>query len=356
MIEHSQFYFGALMISLAALVAWAIWMLPQWSQPGICFGVTVNPDFRGTPEARRLLRSYRLKAMIHVAISFALILAGVLPKYWPLLIIGVIWLGVGPLATFVEAHQAVLPHAVAAVTVREAVLERRDTRLSGGWIVQLGPFAILLATGIYLNLHWGEIPERFPVHWGVNGQPNGWSTHTPMGVYFPLILGAVISAGISLMANALPRSTRLVRATGSGSIVQDFARRVGLFLLLVEYFLALVFSCVGLLPLTGAAPVSIVTILMLPSLVIFIIWLNKGRSYTRSAGAMPTSVTAGDGTPDKYWKLGVIYFNPDDAALFVEKRAGIGYTMNFGRVSAWIIMALVLVLPLTLGLLALRHR
>jgi uncharacterized membrane protein len=52
----------------------------------------------------------------------------------------------------------------------------------------------------------------------------------------------------------------------------------------------------------------------------------------------------------------MLYFNPDDAALWVEKRAGIGYTMNFAHVSAWIIMALLLLLPLTLGLITLQHR
>ncbi len=51
----------------------------------------------------------------------------------------------------------------------------------------------------------------------------------------------------------------------------------------------------------------------------------------------------------------MLYFNPDDAALWVEKRAGIGYTMNFAHVSAWVIMALILLVPI-LGLMALHNR
>ena len=179
MIPHPQFFSGALMLAVGALVAWSFWMLPQWSRPGIYFAVTVSPEFRATPEAQRLLRTYRLWAMLHVAIAFALILAGALPGYWPLLVVGALWLAVGPLTAFIAAHKKVHPYAVVGTTVREAVLEHHDTRLPGGWIAQLGPFAILLAAAVYLYLHWDAIPARFPVHWGINGQPNGWSVRTP---------------------------------------------------------------------------------------------------------------------------------------------------------------------------------
>ncbi len=79
MIQHSEWIFGPFMLALVALVTWAFWMLPQWTRPGIYFGVTVEPDFRKTVEAQHLLRRYRLEAMIHVAIAFAMILASALP-------------------------------------------------------------------------------------------------------------------------------------------------------------------------------------------------------------------------------------------------------------------------------------
>jgi len=54
----------------------------------------------------------------------------------------------------------------------------------------------------------------------------------------------------------------------------------------------------------------------------------------------------GDRTPDRYWKLGVFYFNPDDSAIIVEKRFGLGYSLNFARPTTWGIMALLLIAPL----------
>ena len=51
---------------------------------------------------------------------------------------------------------------------------------------------------------------------------------------------------------------------------------------------------------------------------------------------------AGDRTPDACWKLGLIYFNPADPAFLVEKRFGIGYTMNFGNPWSWALLAVVI--------------
>ena len=70
----------------------------------------------------------------------------------------------------------------------------------GGWPVQFAPFLILAATAAALHASWQRIPERFPVHWGIDGQPNGWSGRTAAGVYGPLLLGV---AFVALLAFAV---------------------------------------------------------------------------------------------------------------------------------------------------------
>jgi uncharacterized membrane protein len=42
---------------------------------------------------------------------------------------------------------------------------------------------------------------------------------------------------------------------------------------------------------------------------------------------------------DKYWKFGMFYYNPDDPAVFVEKRFGVGWTNNFARPMSWVMIA-----------------
>lgn len=62
--------------------------------------------------------------------------------------------------------------------------------------------------------------------------------------------------------------------------------------------------------------------------------------------------------PHSYWKWGIFYFNPDDPALFVPKRHGFGYTLNFANRWSWVVMAILLfaiVVPISVGI-SLAHR
>jgi uncharacterized membrane protein len=350
MIGHPQIFFGAIMLSVVSLIAWVFWMLPLWSRPGIFFAVTVAADFRKSAEAQRLLRNYHAQTLLHIAISFALILAGALLEYFAFLIVGALWLAVGPLVAISHAHGKALPHAVAVSTVREASLSPRRAQLPGGWILQLGPFAILLVTASCVALHWDQIPNHFPVHWGVDGRPNGWSARTPFGVYGALFCGVALVVAMSLIAYGISHLARRVSTEGDAAGNGDFAHRIAILLLGVEYFLASIFSLVALLPLTGnpgVAPIVILIVAILASAVFLRRWLSHGHD------AWPQA--SGDGAPDTCWKYGLFYFNPDDSALFVEKRIGIGYTINFAHASAWIITSLTLLASLGLAALAIRY-
>jgi uncharacterized membrane protein len=54
---------------------------------------------------------------------------------------------------------------------------------------------------------------------------------------------------------------------------------------------------------------------------------------------------------DRYWYAGFFYNNPDDPALFVPKRFGLGWTLNFGHPQAKLVLIGVLVGILVLSLL-----
>jgi uncharacterized membrane protein len=350
MMPHAQILFGALILAVATLVATVFWLMPGWSRPGIFFAVTVVPGFRESAEAARLVRSYRAQAMAHVAVSFGLIVAGALVERGVLLILGTLWLIVGPLVAMAQAHKKALAHAVAHSTVREASLIPRSAQLPGGWALQFGPVVILGIVASYLGVHWAQIPDKFPVHWGVNGQPNGWSVRTPMGVYGPLLFGAALVVGMSVLAYTSSHAARRLPVPAGAPALSDFPHRVAVLLLGVEYFIAAMFSLVGLLPLMGgpgAVSIVILTVAILVSAVFLSRWMSQGCD--------PWPDAAGDGTPDACWKLGLVYFNPDDPALFVEKRIGIGYTINFARGAAWVVLALTLLLPLGLAALAIRR-
>jgi len=346
MTPYPQIFFGIFMLAVAALVGWIFWILPKWSRPGIFFAVTVVPDFRDSAEAAQILGSYRTQILLHVAIGFGLILLGALVQRPAPLILGVFWLAVAPLVAVSQAHKKTLPHAVAHSTIREASLVPRSAQLPGGWALQFGPFAILTIVSIYLGVHWAQIPDKFPVHWGIDGRPNGWSERTLAGVYGPLLVAGALVIGISLLAYSFSHLARRMPVPAGVPSMRDYPHRIAVLLLGVEYFLAAMFSLVGLLPITGSPGVAPILIL---AGAILAAALFLGRWVSHAHDNLPHAVSMiGDGMPDSCWKLGLFYFNPDDPALFVEKRIGFGYTVNFARASAWICLALILFLPLFL--------
>ncbi len=56
---------------------------------------------------------------------------------------------------------------------------------------------------------------------------------------------------------------------------------------------------------------------------------------------------------DRYWSAGIFYNNPDDPALFVPKRFGLGWTLNFGHPQARPFLITIMVMILILALLPL---
>jgi uncharacterized membrane protein len=80
--------------------------------------------------------------------------------------------------------------------------------------------------------------------------------------------------------------------------------------------------------------------------------LRYGQSGWRQLRRTGSPMTArGDATPDRAWKGGLFYYNPDDPALVVEKRSGPGWTVNLGHSQAKLILIGLLLLPLVLSLL-----
>lgn len=54
---------------------------------------------------------------------------------------------------------------------------------------------------------------------------------------------------------------------------------------------------------------------------------------------------------DQYWYGDFFYNNPDDPAVFVPKRFGFGWTVNFGNPKGKLFMIAALLLPLLIALL-----
>jgi uncharacterized membrane protein len=305
---------------VSAAVGGLLMAVPNLSNPRLLFAVPLPAAFRNGPQARGALNEFR--AIIAVFTLLAMAVLWMLPLAPLSLFAAFAPLGITVIGGFAyyRQYRKLRPYAVDIAPVRETEISTSPDRLPWwAWAGAAGPYALLGATAAYLNANWQSIPARFPVHWGVDGQPNRWVDRSARGVYGPLWFAAELSLLILLMGLAGWFGARRSRHR-----TVLLAAIIGL-----GYVLTFIFSGVAVMPIVH---VPLMVMVLAPFVIIvpftiILIWKLKGSS---SDPLEPT--------PLECWKAGVFYYNPNDTALFVEKRFGVGYTLNFANPWCWALL------------------
>ena len=329
---------------VAILYAVLFWFMPCLTRHDLYFAVTVTPGFRDEPKGKSIMRQYRLELIVFSALAFIAFAAGV----------G--WFGVGFVSAglFIElvasfiafylARHRVLPYAAQPTMIREAELHGQNRVIPGGWIAASGPFILLATCAGYLWIHGAQSDP------GAGGQPNGLAIH---GLAVYLLFTTARLAALTLVLYGLSHWVRPVYAGGPERARElKFRRTVSVIVLGMEYYVTLQASWIVLVPRRAdLATVGLLPLVFVFVLVAIVVLARLGQGGSRmpvgdDARVASSAVPVGDRSPDRYWKLGIFYFNRDDSAVFVEKRFGLGYSLNFARPTAWITLLLILIAPL----------
>jgi uncharacterized membrane protein len=236
-----------------------------------------------------------------------------------------------------RARREVWVHASAATTTREADLSAVEPPLT--MIVALAiPLLCIGSVAVWTYSNWNALPDPYPIHWTIGLEPDAWIPRTPLHVYGLLGLLTGATALIAILCWGLLFWSRRQRPSRA-----DSATTLAIVLMLcAEYAMA----ATAMLPLGfSARGTDLAIFIAIAAASICLIITGRG-GVSDEAGDLAR--IASDPSPDSAWKLGLFYFNPGDAALFVEKRFGIGWTINLGRPWAWVLGVFVLV-PMALG-------
>lgn len=325
----------ALPLAFIVLVALSSYLAPQLSRRDIFFGVTVPAGLRDGPDASAVSRRYAMEVWGLAVVAAALVWTSPMPVIsGPMLLAQT----VGGFVAFSRARQAVHPHAAAPAMIREADIGPRQ-QLPGGLVGQLGPFLILLAAAAYLGWHWEDIPARFPTHGNLAGAANGWTEKSVGGVFRGVSLGFIAGAMMLFTSYAVLYWTRLPRVSGADGAQSRRVRRVNLMATLAwEYLMALLLawtSMVSMFSGEGSRPHLPLVFRIAPFALVLIATVTI-RAMRRAA--VSNGLPQGDTTPDSRWLFGHLYVNRADPTLFVERRMGLGYTLNLGNPVSWLVL------------------
>ncbi len=315
---------------------------PLMTRPGIFFGATVDRNFPQSADGRRVLRSYRWQvALWSVA---AIVVTAMLTPQEPLLgSIAPLFVLIGAVAftywrKFEEVHTR---YGSSRPEIRRASLSSPAPSESFPMRLVLPPFLALGLAAAYLGVHWNQIPERFPMRWSSDGQPIGWASRDWPGVYGTLLMAAafnLFSLGLAWLIARLSRKTTMRYITVRG-------------LLVLLYPLTFTFIVMSLLPLLQIPARLIPAVILMSVGLTFLIVVGVLYWSYRKVSAPATDDEVPEPQADSYWKGGMFYYNPNDPAILVSKRVGIGYTMNFANKMSWVVLVGILVVTLLIAVL-----
>jgi uncharacterized membrane protein len=318
--------------------------LPKFTRPDLFFGVTVDPAIRATDEARRILRRYR------IALWGSTIAAGTLDVVLHRPVIALILYVIGICCAQVASQRRALIHAASRSTTIEVDLSSPREQIPGGLLTALLPLIVLVGLGLWAVPHVDQLPLRMPVHWGSSG-PNRWVITSSRAIIVLLAQHAFICLVLIASALGVLHWSRRIAVSGpSAASERQFRRRTVLLILTAEYFTILppIFSLLQAPPLA----MKVWSVALIVTIVVFVMRLmHAGQGGARLVGTGRGPI--GDRTADERWIGGFLYFNPTDPALLVERRMGIGWTVNFGNPWSWVpviavaVVVVVVAAPLT---------
>jgi uncharacterized membrane protein len=304
-------------LSILVIVAANVFLLPYFTPRRFFFTITVPIGFPVSEAGRSIMRVYHLQVAGLIAASILVAVEVPGDPAW-----GEVLFALGAGAAFLYTRSKASRYSTMPETVREADLRPAEEPLPRWILLSLPPFLFVAAAAAWLRAHWREIPERFPYHWAYNGEPNRWAVRSERAVYGPLLFCAAMM--LLILSIGL--------ATFYGSRRSE--QRLATLKLIVAgiYCISTIFVGIAVMPV-----MHFPLWLFGPPIILFIggamIWQYKFLNDPERRA---------EATPDACWHLGQIYYNPQDPAIFVQKRLGLGYTVNFGNRISWVLLAVVL--------------
>ncbi|GHV09271.1 membrane protein [Clostridia bacterium] len=210
--------------------------------------------------------------------------------------------------------------------------------ISSVWLVV---YPIILAlTVIGLAIVWPNVPDPYPTHFNAAGVADAWTAKTVGSLAFLLFTQVGLDLVMIGCFFAMKYTKRQIDAENpekSAAQLRVYRYTMGASLTFIGAATALLLGAMQILTILPDMNHTVFFIVSMSLYALAIIAPCVAMYRVGQGGSRVKVANAGDAAPqvnindDKYWLLGVIYFNPKDPAYFVEQRFGLGMTFNLGK-------------------------
>jgi uncharacterized membrane protein len=220
------------------------------------------------------------------------------------------------------------------------------------------PLTISICTIIVSIIFYKKIPEKIPMHFDYNGMVTDWSNKSVLSV-FQLPAIQLFLTGLLLFINrTISKSKQQIdSANPEKSMAQNliFRRRWSAFIIITSVLIVLLFFSIQLsyiidmnMKWIESSSLGVTGVIVLGAIFLSIKTGQGGSRVNRKQGKNELLTNYDD---DRYWKLGIFYFNPNDPSIWIEKRFGSGWTINMARPIAWIFLFIIILIPIIISIL-----
>lgn len=221
------------------------------------------------------------------------------------------------------------------------------------WAAATTILAAMAFSAAFLLVRYERLPDLLPVLFGPHNTPIGWQWKTYPRVLMPVLVQAVLALVSGVIASLVLSRPHGERDDAAEDVV---AARTAAEALVLFAMIWVVFQAYAAVALVRMWQTSVGG-------------LGRGYGVLTVAGIALTAAVAVRahrrfGKPSRrtfvaeHWRLGQLYNNPADPALFVPTRDGARWTLNFGRPVAagliGVVLAVGIVAPLAILKLLLR--
>ncbi|WP_077914541.1 DUF1648 domain-containing protein [Listeria grandensis] len=345
-------FFIVMMVVIVVLQA----MTPYVIRRGESFGVMIGEKSAEDPAIRRMKRQFMQWNLVIgaiVTVMMTVILAFTTESentQAVVLIAGIFAVLIASFLVYLRFHKESLVwkrenlHEVNKVDIVmvDTTFHRQKLTISYAWY--LIPLVLICMTVGLTVIYYDQIPSMIPMQYNFDNEITRMATKSYRTVMMmPMMQLAML--GLFIFINFMMTRSKQVIDNDNPSLSMKrnvmFRRIYSKFNFVMGTLLILLFMVIQMSFIFAISQIAIMTmtiavlVIIFGGLIFLMVRVGQGGSRLKlkeddDASARPVR------DDDAYWKMGVFYVNRHDPAVFVEKRFGVGWTINMARPAAWL--------------------
>lgn len=202
---------------------------------------------------------------------------------------------------------------------------------------------IIILVNIFIGYkYYNVLPARVPTHWNFSGDVTGYSNKSlfliwnmPMVEIFITFIFFICYKGIGWSKQQISSSDPEGYLKKNKIFRKVWSIYMMVFCIVVNCMFTIgnlqIYSLIGNSSKIYITSIIIFLVIIFSSIIFISVKMGQGGSNIKlKEEKIKNEMYFSEKDDDPYWKFGVIYYNPDDPSVFVEKRFGIGWTINAG--------------------------